>query len=399
MMGSEPTMECTLGSVPWPQTSVAIPTLDEAHNLPHVLTVPSHPIEDAPRHRAESGNDSVFSSEVKMPLAYRSTPISKGCTPIKVGRLESATIAVCTHSDNRWMTLERAVSMTTKQMRPDDELMVVVDHNDKLLERCREYLGGCSVVSNRHARGLSGARNTAVEEAHGSIIVFLDDDAVPLDGWLDALRAPYSDERVHGVGGHIIPCWPGGKPRWFPEEFLWIVGCSHRGLPRSQHQVRNLVGANMSFRKSAFEHAGWFVETMGRVATRPLGCEETEFSIRLTKANPAAILLYQPTAQVQHHVSRQRKSLRYFARRCWAEGLSKAEVSKRVGSSSALSVERHYVSQVLPQAIWRGLRDWAGGDVGGAARSGAIFLGLAVTSAGYCAGTVRRPAIRTGEAR
>jgi glucosyl-dolichyl phosphate glucuronosyltransferase len=277
-------------------------------------------------------------------------------------------------------------------------LLVIVDHNDSLMARCREFLDGCVVIPNRHSGGLSGARNTALDEARGAVIVFLDDDAVPLDGWLDALLSPYSDERIYGVGGLIVPHWLGGQPKWFPEEYLWVVGCSHRGLQCDQHQVRNLIGANMSFRKCAFEQVGGFVETMGRVGGRPLGCEETEFSIRLRRANPAAILLYYPAAQVEHHVAQQRRSFRYFARRCWAEGISKAEVSRRVGSSSALSEELHYVARVLPRGIWQGLHDSATGDLWGAVRSVSIVLGLVLTSAGYFIGSLLRPSGRTGEA-
>jgi glycosyltransferase involved in cell wall biosynthesis len=305
--------------------------------------------------------------------------------------MTSVTIVVCAYTEDRWATLRCGIEVALKQMNFNDELLVVVDHNEPLLARCRDAIDDCVIIPNRHSRGLSGARNTALEEAHGSIVVFLDDDAVPLDGWLDALRAPYADGRVYGVGGLAKPQWRGGRPGWFPDEFLWVVGCSHRGLPSVTQPVRNLIGANMSFRKTAFDNVGGFAETMGRVGDRPLGCEETEFSIRLTQANPDAILLYNPSAQVEHHVPEQRGSVSYFARRCWAEGLSKAEVSRRVGRSSALSAERHYTSRVLPRGIWQALCDGSTGDIWGAARSAAIVLGLVVTTAGYCVGNLRWP--------
>ena len=124
---------------------------------------------------------------------------------------------------------------------------------------------------------------------------FWDDGyAVPLDGWLDELRKPYADRCVYGVGGLAKPHWERGKPEWFPDEFLWVVGCSYRGLQLTIGPVRNLIGASMSFRKEAFDSAGGFVETMGRLSSKPLGCEETEFSIRLTQANPGVILLFNP---------------------------------------------------------------------------------------------------------
>jgi glucosyl-dolichyl phosphate glucuronosyltransferase len=306
-------------------------------------------------------------------------------------RSHSVTVVVCAYTEDRWVTLQRAIDAVLKQISFGDELVVAVDHNDALLARCREYLDGCIVLPNHRSRGLSGARNTALAAAQGSIITFLDDDAIPLDGWLDALREPYAEEQVYGVGGLTRPHWPGSKPGWFPEEFLWVVGCSHRGLPRDPQPIRNLVGANMSFRKAVFDQVGGFAEQMGRIGQRPFGCEETEFCIRLTQANSDAIILYNPSAKVEHYVTQQRTSLGYFVKRCWAEGLSKAEVSRRVGSSSALSAERHYTSRVLPKGIWRGFYDCTAGDLWGAARSLAIVLGLATTVTGYCVGAIYRP--------
>jgi GT2 family glycosyltransferase len=311
----------------------------------------------------------------------------------------SLTVVICAYSDDRWDTLQAAVDVTRKQLRFSDELVIIVDNNAGLLARCRASFTECMVAANRRSRGLSGARNTGLEVARGSIIVFLDDDAVPLDGWLDTLRAPYADQRIAGVGGMARPRWFGSQPpAWFPEEFLWVVGCSHRGLPTRPSAVRNLMGASMSFRKAVFDQVGGFAEHMGRIGERPLGCEETELSIRLTKADPEAILLYEPSAQVEHHVARARASLTYFSKRCWAEGISKAEVSRRVGRSSALSTERQYTARVLPRAVWRGLRDSASGDVWGATRSLAVVWGLCITAAGYGLGCVRRPAERDGAA-
>jgi glycosyltransferase involved in cell wall biosynthesis len=303
---------------------------------------------------------------------------------------ETASIVICTYTKDRLLTLQSAIDATRGQMSHEDELLVIVDHNEPLLAQCRASLNNCIVISNKHNRGLSGARNTAIEEASGSIVVFIDDDAVPFDGWLDALRVRYADKRVYGVGGLTAARWLGGRPRWFPAEFLWVVGCSHRGLPSRPGPVRNLTGANMSFRVGACRELGGFDETMGRVGDRPVSCEETEFSIRLTQANPDAILWYDPSAQAEHYLARQRSSLAYFIRRCWAEGVSKVEVSRRVGRSSALSTELDYVLRVLPSGIWRGLRDVGGGDLWGTARAAMIVVGLATTSVGYCAGAVRR---------
>ena len=133
-----------------------------------------------------------------------------------------------------------------------------------------------------------------------------------------------------------------GRPAWLPEEFLWVVGCSYRGQPEVKAEVRNPIGANMSFRRSAFDQAGLFDSSVGRTFTssRPLGCEETEFSIRLRRLSPGARIIYEPQAVVYHHVDQSRATWRYFLGRCRAEGCSKARVSRLSGASAALSSER-----------------------------------------------------------
>ena len=134
------------------------------------------------------------------------------------------TVVICAYTSDRWIVLRRALEAVRGQIRSRDEVILVIDHNEALLARCRDTLSDVTIIPNVNKPGLSGARNTALGAARGSIIVFLDDDAVPSDGWLDALRAPYADSRVYGVGGVARPRWQQSRPRWFPDEFLWVVG-------------------------------------------------------------------------------------------------------------------------------------------------------------------------------
>lgn len=125
------------------------------------------------------------------------------------GTANSVTVVVCAYTNDRWVTRRRALDVALQQISLYDELLVVVDHNDVLLAQCQESFGNAKILSNYRKRGLSGARNTALDVAQGSIIVFLDDDVVPFDGWLDALRVPYADMHVYGVGGLAKPHWRG----------------------------------------------------------------------------------------------------------------------------------------------------------------------------------------------
>jgi glycosyltransferase involved in cell wall biosynthesis len=238
-------------------------------------------------------------------------------------------VVVCVYTEERLSRIRAALDSIARQTMPPSQVIVVADHNQALCDRLAAEYPDLEVIPSKFEKGLSGARNTGIEHAAGDVVVFLDDDARAQAQWLETLLASYDDESVLGVGGVVLADWsPPGRPAWLPEEFLWVVGCSYRGQPEVKAEVRNPIGANMSFRRSAFDQAGLFDSSVGRTfaSSRPLGCEETEFSIRLRRLSPDGRIIYEPRAVVYHHVDQSRATWRYFLGRCRAEGCSKARV-------------------------------------------------------------------------
>lgn len=303
------------------------------------------------------------------------------------GQTFRASVAVCVYSEERLPQIRMALDSVLRQSMPPWQLIVVTDYNPALCDRLAAEYPDARVIPNRFDPGLSGARNTAVEHADGDIVVFLDDDARAHPRWLETLLASYDDESVLGAGGLVLADWSSaGRPTWFPEEFLWVVGCSYRGLPAVKAEVRNPVGANMSFRRSVFGKAGAFDPSIGRTftSTRPLGCEETEFSIRLRGLVPGGRIIYDPLAIVYHHVDESRCTWRYFLSRCYAEGCSKARVSRLTGVSAALSSERVYLTHTIGRAVCHNLRRVLRRDgMDAAKRLTALLLGISWAIAGY----------------
>ncbi|MGA4847941.1 glycosyltransferase family 2 protein [Streptomyces sp. G5(2025)] len=306
-------------------------------------------------------------------------------------------VVVCVYTEDRWEDILAAVSSVRAQSLAALETLLVVDHNAALLDRLAgEYkecaaTGEVRVLANAGPRGLSAGRNTGVAAARGSVIAFLDDDAVAERDWLRHFAVAYEDPRVLAVGGRTLPLWESGRrPAWFPEEFDWVVGCTYRGHPGGRARVRNVLGGNASFRRSAFDVAGGFASGIGRDGDRrPLGCEETEFCIRLTRARPDAVLLVDDRAVIHHRVPAARERFGYFRTRAYAEGLSKALVARSAGAGKGLESERRYTTRVLPAGVGRGLRDAVLGRPGGAGRAGAIVAGVAAAAGGFVVGSVR----------
>jgi GT2 family glycosyltransferase len=303
-------------------------------------------------------------------------------------------VVICAYTEDRWDDVLAAVGSVRAQSLPADEVIVVVDHNPALLGRLRPALPDVKVIPNSGYRGLSGGKNTGVAMARGDVIAFLDDDAIAEADWLKVMAAGYADPGVAGVGGLTLPLWAGpgnDAPRWFPEEFAWVVGCTYRGMVKGP--IRNIMGGNASFRREVFDVAGGFRSGIGRAGgKRPLGCEETEFCIRLRQAAPETVLLYDDGAVIWHRVPAERARFAYFRSRCYAEGLSKAMVTRSVGVGDGLASERRHALVALPRGVARGLRAAVTGDPSGLGRAASIVAGLAFTTAGYAAGSIRRPA-------
>lgn len=310
-------------------------------------------------------------------------------------------VVICVYTEDRWEDILAAVASVRTQSRPARETLLVVDHNQALLDRLsKEYkeTEEVRVLANAGPRGLSAGRNTGIAASGGEVIAFLDDDAVAERDWLRHFAEGYEDPRVMAVGGRTMPIWASGRrPAWFPAEFDWVVGCTYKGLPPGRVRVRNVLGGNASFRRTAFDAAGGFATGIGRDGDRrPLGCEETELCIRLTRARPDAVLLIDDRAVIHHRVPEVREHFAYFRTRTYAEGLSKALVARSVGADKGLESERRYTTRVLPAGVARGLRDALLARPGGAGRAAAIVAGVVTAAGGYALGSVR--ARRSGAA-
>ena len=304
-------------------------------------------------------------------------------------------VVVCVYTFERLDQLRACLTAADEQLRPGDELVVVVDHNAALAARLRAEPGRLRVLENDYDQGLSGARSTGAEALDTDVLVFLDDDAVPQPGWAEAIRSRLTDPEVAGVAGAVEPELGGGRlPRWFPAEFGWVIGCDYRGLPAHGQPVRNPIGANMAVRRALIEEAGGFDPGLGRVGTLPVGCEETELFIRIRRNRPGALVLRDTNARVRHHVPPARRTVRYFVRRCWHEGRSKATLVTRAGAGDGLSAERRQL-QVLAAAVLRELQGLPYAAPGGLRRALMIMIGTLVTGLGYLTGTGDRPRTHT----
>lgn len=296
-------------------------------------------------------------------------------------------VVICAYTEERWHDIVAAVESIQQQSIAPRETILVIDHNTRLFERARTSIPGVSVIESSQPKGLSGARNSGLAIAQGALIAFLDDDAIAEPDWLERLAHCCRDPQVLGAGGIVEPLWSSKRPGWFPDEFYWVVGCTYQKLPETPIVVRNPYGGCFCIRREVFEVVEGFRNGIGRVGTCPLGGEETELCIRVKQHWPQKVFMCEPQARIHHHISPSRASWRYFIMRCYAEGLSKATITRYVGVKDGLAAERAYTLFSLPKGVACGLMDsFFRLDLTGFLRAGAIITGLMMTTLGYLAG-------------
>ena len=297
----------------------------------------------------------------------------------------SVSVVVCAYTEDRWDDIVDAVAGCAAQTRPADEVLLVIDHNPALLARATA-LPGVRVLDNDRTRGLSGARNAGIAAARGDVVAFLDDDATPEPDWLALLVDAYSAPEVRATGGSARPRWPLARPTHLPHVLDWVVGCTYQGQPESRADVRNLMGCNMSFRRDVFDRVGGFDENAGRIGLLPLGCEETELCIRLGQQLPGSRIVFEPAAVVNHRVTPARTTWAYLRERAYSEGISKAAISRLVGSGAATETERSYLSRVVPRAVLTEVGGVVRGRSSGISGVAGIVLAVAATGFGFLRG-------------
>jgi glycosyltransferase involved in cell wall biosynthesis len=181
-------------------------------------------------------------------------------------------------------------------------------------------------------QGLDYARNRAIAEARGEIIVFGDDDILVQPDWLAQIAVPLladGDARQIGaVGGEVIPVFPHGLPDWVRE---WHAPLAFRPDAGPLEPRQCPMGANLAFPKWIFEELGPFHTALDRAAGNYFSGGDSEMIRRVRAAGYA--VWFAPAAAVQHQMPANRTTFKYASRHAFDSARSR--VIDRVGQPGA----------------------------------------------------------------
>jgi len=296
-------------------------------------------------------------------------------------------VIIPAYSLDRKNDLQEAINSVLVQTYKPDEVIIAVDHNEKLFDEL-QAMGKDSVRAVLNAGTIGGAetRNAGIRSAQGDIVVFIDDDAVAEKDWLENLLTLYGNPEVLAVGGKTVSVWDNGRPRWFPEELDWLVGGIWKGHPEEMCEVRNLIGPNMSFRRSVCDKIGYMRAELGALGSGFRAGDETEFYIRLKHHFPEGKIMFEPRAIVYHKVYPSKATFKQLYLRSYSFGYYKSRMAKILSSSTKqpFSTEssflKHLLFRAIPSYVLKGKMK----------RAGAILVSVFACGIGYLRGAFDR---------
>ena len=252
----------------------------------------------------------------------------------------SISVVVPTRDRADYLTVTLA-SLAAQEPAPPDEVLVVDDGSSDATAEVAEH-ARVRYVRHDEPRGINAARNTAIRRSEGDLIAFVDDDIEAPPGWLAAMVAGAARHPgAEAFGGPIRARFEGPTPRGCGRESAPITSLD---LGSEDHDAELVWGANLLFRRAAFERIGLFDEAIAG------GGDEEEWLRRL-RANGGRVV-YLAAAGLDHRRAGDDARLRSLMRGAYARGRSARAYDGRRGEAPGLAGEL----RVLAGCGWHALR-------------------------------------------
>jgi GT2 family glycosyltransferase len=242
---------------------------------------------------------------------------------------ERVRISVIIASYNSKRTITECLrSLESPSHEKGVEIIVVDSSTDGTAKFVHESFPKVKLIRFRERKYCGDARNVGIKMAKGDIIAFIDADCVADTNWLDEIIKAHRSPHL-AIGGAVLNGTPESLIAWaafFCEFSQWMPATRKK-------YMKDIAGANISYKKEVFYKLGMFIEGTY--------CSDTNFHWRLEKGGHR--LLFEPSMLVYHRYLENWK--RYLIHE-YDHGLSFARV--RVESKNFTRTKRFIFGFCFP---------------------------------------------------
>jgi glycosyltransferase involved in cell wall biosynthesis len=236
----------------------------------------------------------------------------------------SVTVAIPTY--RRATMLRQTLEGLVRQDYPPHLLeILIVDNNSSDDTRAVVESFAQAALSPRYVletqQGANHARNRAIREARGEIIIFGDDDILIEPNWVREIARPFQEHperRVGAVGGEVVPVFPDGCPPWVAG-FHGPQALRAEAGPLQAGQVP--MSASLAFLRKTFPELGYFDTELGRKGGVVFGGDENLAIKRLLHGGYE--VWFAPAARALHQMPASRTTFRYVRKHAFDSARSR----------------------------------------------------------------------------
>ncbi len=190
-----------------------------------------------------------------------------------------------------------------------------------------EKSSAARVLRNRENLGFAKANNQGKAQARGEFLVFLNNDTVPLAGWLEPLLRLLAQDPAVGLAGSKL-LYPDGRVQHAGVivrekiagknqlicDHVYRLSLAEAPWVNEQREYQALTGACLATRRAVFEQLGGFDEAYVN------GYEDLDLCFRAREAGlkvvycPASVLVHHESSTQGRNAFDQQNTARFFAR-------------------------------------------------------------------------------------
>lgn len=176
-------------------------------------------------------------------------------------------------------------------------------------------------------KNAAAGRNIGITHAQGSIIAFIDGDAVAASDWLSEIQKAFEERNEIGVGGpDLLPEDSIYKSKALATIMTSPLATGGKINPSTQHAMstknvyaEHIPTCNLSLKKEIFTEVGKFDEDFVKG-------QDLELNYRIVKAGYK--LFYSPKVKVVHY---RKQHVRHFSRQIFKWAKAKVAIIKKHG--------------------------------------------------------------------